>query len=171
MAWKPSDLKDRALRDKVTSALARPSPTDHRPTTRRAVEQALAQANRTGKTTVKEGRRVRQTDKPLMNGLEMEWFLELTRQGHRHIHPQAKKFWLANGAWYRPDFTAIVDGRETAWECKGPKKSKGVAKGLLTLKFAADQWKTVKFILVWKEGMEWRQQVIRPRDSLENFGL
>lgn len=123
---------------------------------------------------VKVGRRVRQDTKPLMNKLESEWFEVLKRDYPGEvIRPQAKRFRLAAGAWYKPDFTAVLEYREpgsvdvrcyseVAWECKGPRQMKGVARGTLAIKAAAGQYPEVRWVLVWKECGQWRQQEVLP---------
>ena len=116
------------------------------------------------------GKRIRQDDKPLMNKLESQWFEILSAQFPNYPRPraQAKRYKLANGAWYKPDITSSlwpVEGegyKESAWECKGPSCMKNVARGLLTIKFAAAQWPEVVFYLVWKERGEWKQQRVLP---------
>jgi len=110
-------------------------------------------------------KRVRQDSKPLMNKLESEWFNLLKRDpevNQATLRAQARRYKIANGAWYKPDITAIRNGRETAWECKGPSVMKGVGKGLLTLKVAAAQWPEVEFRLVWKQAGRFHQQIIEP---------
>lgn len=109
--------------------------------------------------------RVRQDSKPLMNKLESDWFEQLKRQPEvqqQTLRAQAKRYKLANGAWYKPDITAYHEGRETAWECKGPKQMKGMARGMLTIKVAAHQWPEVEFRLVWRQAGRWHQQIIKP---------
>jgi len=119
---------------------------------------------------VSEAKRIRQDDKPLMNKLEGQWFEILSAQFPNYPRPraQAKRYKLANGAWYKPDVTASLwpvageAAREAAWECKGPSCMKNVARGLLTVKFAAAQWPEVAFYLVWKDHGEWKQQRVLP---------
>jgi hypothetical protein len=72
------------------------------------------------------------------------------------------RFKIASGAWYKPDFTAFVAGQLTAWECKGPKTGKNVDRGVLALKCAAAQFSEVRFILCWREGLNWFTQQILP---------
>ncbi len=113
--------------------------------------------------------RIRQDKKPLMNELEQAWFNVLQlRYPCVPIRPQAKRYKLCSGAWYKPDMTAIINGVETAWECKGPNVVKGVAKGLLALKFAAHEWPEVDFWLVWKDQREWKEQKIISETSCNN---
>ena len=115
------------------------------------------------------GRRVRQSARPLLNGLETEWQNVLKVQyPDRIIHAQDKRYRLANGLWYKPDFTALVVDlslvaevslRETAWEVKGPFAFRG---GFENLKMAASTFPDVKFVLVWKDAGRWKEQIILP---------
>lgn len=111
-----------------------------------------------------KGRRLRQDPKPLMNKLETEYFNYLNaRLCHEPtLRPQARRYKLANGAWYKPDITACVNGRETAWECKGPKQMKSMARAMLTIKVAAHNWPEVRWMLVWKEQGRWMEQEVLP---------
>lgn len=106
--------------------------------------------------------RIRQSSKPLMNQLESEWFALLKSSGWmNNLRPQAKRYKLGNGIWYKPDVTGndSRDGRETAYEVKGPHAFRG---GFENLKVAAGIWPEVRWILVWKVGEEWRQQDVLP---------
>lgn len=105
-------------------------------------------------------KRIRQSAKPLMNKLETDFFLYIMRHlPDAKIRAQAKRYKLANGLWYKPDFIAQVHGRETAWEVKGPHAFRG---GFENLKMAAHEWPEVKFILAWKEGGSWNTQDVLP---------
>ena len=116
------------------------------------------------------GTRLRQDPKPLLNCLETEWWEMLKGQhpNYPRPRPQAKRYKIGNGAWFKPDFTAsswpVPDGpaQETAWECKGPEAGKNVARGKLAIKTAATQFPEVCFWLVWKEAGQWRQQRVLP---------
>lgn len=106
------------------------------------------------------GKRLRQDPKPLMNKLETELFNYLQRLYPKvKLHAQAKRYKLANGLWYKPDLTAVMDGREFAWEAKGPHAFRG---GFENLKFAATAWPEVNWTLIWKDGNGWRSQKILP---------
>lgn len=113
------------------------------------------------------GKRIRQSQKPKMNKLEAEWFAILSSQFPNYDRPraQSKRYELGNGIWYKPDFTATSwpqpegPSIETAWEVKGPHAFRG---GFENLKVAARLWTEVRWILVWKEAGEWRQQVVLP---------
>lgn len=113
-----------------------------------------------GKVTT--GKRLRQDTKPLMNKLEQSFFNYLKAElcNEPTLRAQAKRYKIANGAWYKPDITANVNGFETAWECKGPKQMKNMARAMLTIKVAAAQWPDVRWKLVWKENGQWKQQEV-----------
>jgi hypothetical protein len=105
--------------------------------------------------------RLRQSDKPPLNKLETEFYNHLLfsiRESFGIVRQQAKRYKLANGTWYKPDFTSMVDGRETAWEVKGPYSYRA---GMDKLKIAAHQWPEVRFVLVWKQDGVWQEQEIR----------
>jgi len=115
--------------------------------------------------TESAGNRLRQDSKPLMNKLECDWFSYLNAMfggKEKTLRAQAKRYKLANGAWYKPDITATINGRETAWECKGPKQMKSMARAMLVIKVAAAQWPEVNFVLVWREGGRWFKQEVLP---------
>lgn len=108
-------------------------------------------------------KRIRQDSKPLMNKLEMAWLSVLkTTYPDAIIHSQEWRVKIGNGAWFKVDHCAFVDGVWTAWECKGPKEGKNVARGTLALKCATTAFPEVKWILVWKESGVWRQQILLP---------
>jgi hypothetical protein len=109
-------------------------------------------------------KRLRQDPKPLLNKLETEYFNYLNaRLCHEPtLRPQARRYKLANGAWYKPDITANVNGRETAWEVKGPKQMKNMARAMLTIKVAAHHWPDVRWLLVWKEQGRWMEKEVLP---------
>lgn len=105
--------------------------------------------------------RLRQDTKPLMNGLETAFHAILqAKYTTAKVRPQAKRYRLANGIWYKPDFTAIIEGVECAWECKGPRAFRG---GFENLKVAAHEYPEIAWILVWKdEAGAWREQRVLP---------
>lgn len=107
-------------------------------------------------------KRIRQEKPLIQNKLEAGWFtyLQATLKPGTAIRPKGMRFRLANGAQYVPDFIAFVDGKLTCYECKGPKQCKNVARGILTIKFAATQWPEVDWILVWREGGKWNTQKV-----------
>jgi len=111
-------------------------------------------------------KRIRQSSKPLLNKLEADFLRHLQAVYFATpIHSQAKRYRLGNGIWYKPDFTAQFLNTETdrhqeyAWEVKGPHAFRG---GFENLKVAASTWPEVRWILVWKEHGEWRDQIILP---------
>jgi len=117
--------------------------------------------------------RIRQSHKPLLNGLETEWFVHIKDQypNYPPVRAQAKRYKIAGGSWYKPDFTCSLwpdnygdngQAKETAWEIKGGKKMKGVPKGILALKVAAHQWPEVRFVLVWKQDGKFQTQTVVP---------
>ena len=78
-----------------------------------------------------------------------------------NLKAQSKRYKLGNGIWFKPDMTGndTRDGRETAYEVKGPHAFRG---GFENLKVAAHQWPEVRWLLVWKERGEWKQQEVLP---------
>jgi len=106
-------------------------------------------------------RRLRQEHKPLLNKLELAWWNVLhAKHPEVKFRAQARRYKLANGLWYKPDITAsMCNGFETAWEVKGPKAFRG---GFEMIKTAAHEWPEVRWLMVWKEGVEWREQLILP---------
>lgn len=116
--------------------------------------------------SLKLKKRIRQSSKPLLNKLEMEWLHKLeSKYGPGKVRSQAKKFKLANGCWYCPDFTMTVklygtdSGWETAWEVKGKHAWEDA---MVKLKVAAHQWPEVRFILVWKKDGIWCTEEVLP---------
>lgn len=119
----------------------------------------------------KPANRIRQDINPLLNKLEADWLAVIKDQHPNYppIRSQAKRYEIARGAWYKPDFTCSIwpvpngAARETAWECKGPKQMENWQKrGFIVLKAAARQWPEVRFVLVWREGGQWREQEVLP---------
>ena len=142
---------------------------DCNPALRRRLEAALAgqpSAPLSNQATPQPavGDRLRQNKKALCNKMEADWWrhLEATLPKSVRVRAQAKKFRLANGVLYQPDFTAVWDGVENAWECKGGRKMKGAMKGAMTVKVAAHEWPEVRFWFVTKDGGQWRMQPVLP---------
>ena len=101
-------------------------------------------------------KRLRQSDKPLLNKLETEFFAYIQRENPGvTIRPQAKRYELARGIWYKPDFTAIIGGFEHCWEVKGPKVFRG---GFENLKVAARVWPDAYWWLCSKDKGAWQFQ-------------
>jgi len=109
----------------------------------------------------KEAKRIRQDEKPLLNKLESQWLHILKiKYPDVEIRAQSWRVRIANGSWFKVDFCALINGRWTAWECKGPKQGKNVARGTLALKCAAGIYSEVDWILVWKEDGKWQEQKV-----------
>lgn len=115
-------------------------------------------------------KRIRQSEKPLLNKLEGEWFERIRFEfpNYPRPKPQAVKLKIAGSAFYKPDFFVTswphVGGpaQPTAWEVKGM-KGKNIDRGKLALKVAATAWPEIKFILVWKdEAGQWQEQHVLP---------
>ena len=106
-------------------------------------------------------KRIRQSQKPLMNKLEQEWFDHLVSTFPKlWFCPQTTKFKLGNGIWYKPDITCpYFNGIFTCWEVKGPFAHRG---GFENLKVAASKYPEFKWILVWKENGQWKEQTVLP---------
>lgn len=123
-------------------------------------------------------KRIRQSSKPKMNKLELEFFEKLKQDygsgrdvggstfSGFEILCQAVRLELANGQWYKPDFfipSAFVRhadwDKSVAYEVKGPHAFRG---GFENLKTAARVHQWCKFYLVWKEGQEWKRQEVLP---------
>lgn len=109
--------------------------------------------------------RIRQGE-PTMNKLEQQWAAVLTADEF-HWRFGAMRFRLANGAWYKPDFTSVPNRWDDfhslyAWEVKGPKQARWSRRGELTIKVAATLYAEIRFVLVWKENGQWIEQVVEP---------
>lgn len=112
-------------------------------------------------------KRIRQSSKPLMNKLEQEWFDTLAARYPNFPRPraQAVRFKLCNGVHYTPDVFILDwpcgDGPNgpTAYEVKG---KFAWDDAVVKLKMAAHEWPEVRWILVWKEGKQWKEQVVLP---------
>lgn len=106
--------------------------------------------------------RLRQNKKPLLNALETRFLAVLEHEYPKdRIRAQAKRYKLANGIWYKPDFTIHNGSNEVAFEVKGPHAFRG---GFENLKFAAHEWPEIEWWLVWEEepksGNFTRQRII-----------
>lgn len=113
--------------------------------------------------------RVRQSSKPLLNQLELEWYriILVKYPNYPRPRPQAVTFRLANGVRYSPDlFTPSWPGenpttpfKPTAWEVKG---KRAWDDAIVKIKVAAHEWPDIQWILVWKERGQWQEQRILP---------
>lgn len=124
----------------------------------------------TGDGSLKQKKRIRQSEKPLLNKLEAEFLDRLKTDAKRfelpEPRPQAIKLKLANGVFYKPDlfstwWPVTHTGKPTAWEIKCL-RGKSVDRGKLALKVAASLWPEIRFILAWKENNQWHEQEILP---------
>lgn len=105
-------------------------------------------------------RRIRQSQKPLLNKLEQEYYhhgglVNLTSP----VSIQAIRFRLANGLNYKPDFFLWFPNRPAGIEVKGPHAFRG---GFENLKMAAHQYPWIQWILVWKQDGVWQRQEVLP---------
>jgi hypothetical protein len=81
------------------------------------------------------------------------------------IYEEAITLNLCNGVRYRPDWIVVGDFSKgpkhllTAYECKGGFMYDDARKSLL---FAAKEYRWIRFVLVWREKGEWKQQEILP---------
>ena len=105
-------------------------------------------------------KRLRQSEKPVLNKLENQWF-EICRRSEAitHLRAQALRFELGRGIWYKPDLTCWQAGHLTAYEVKGQHAFRG---GFENLKVAARTFPDWTWILVWKKDGQWRQQIVLP---------
>lgn len=98
-----------------------------------------------------------------MNKLEAEWAAVLDERYGQFgfpVLPQAIRFMLGNGIWYKPDFVVFGETGMMAFECKGPHTHRG---GFENLKVAAHKYgQRIVWMLVWKDNGEWREQRILP---------
>lgn len=111
--------------------------------------------------------RIRQPKSLYDSELEKEWHERMKsdpRYGHGTITPKGIRFRLASGLHYTPDFVLRrpESYRLKCFEVKGPRKAKGVSKGVAVLKMAAASWPEFTFVFVWKEDGQWQEQVIVP---------
>jgi hypothetical protein len=76
------------------------------------------------------------------------------------LKAQCIRFKLANGLWYKPDFTFIYpDGRWYCYEVKGPHSFRG---GFENLKMAASKYPEIQWMLFWEEHGKWLRQEVIP---------
>lgn len=149
----PSTIKDPTLRERVLAA-------DRQQNGWKPKAPNIQQP-------MKAKKRVRQDGRPLLNKLETEFYDQLLAAGpNKLIRAQAMRYKLANGVWYKPDFTCanwrISDGETgpVAWEVKGPRAFRG---GFENLKVAATRYPEVRWLLVWKDQSgQWQEQHILP---------
>jgi hypothetical protein len=158
------DIKDPRLRARIEDALGA-SESSAAGTRDTGIATSPGYADRPASPT-----RIRQDPKPLMNKLEQDWFNVLSVQypNYPRPRPQAKRYRLGNGIWYKPDVSvstwpnrnpdgSVGSDMETCWEVKGPHAFRG---GFENLKVAAGLWPEVRWILVWRERGEWHTQEV-----------
>jgi hypothetical protein len=104
-------------------------------------------------------KRMRQSSKPLLNGLETSFLSHLCSEEYlpSEVYSQAITLRLANGLRYTPDFFIFRD--QTAWEVKGKWVD---GDSFPKLKMAASVFLHISFRLVWKVDGVWHEQVILP---------
>lgn len=124
-------------------------------------------SNSNARVAAKQSKRIRQSSKPLLNKLEAEWFAALKKgmPDTAHIKCQSLRFRLGNGIWYKPDFVCFYLDHSMlsmcceAHEVKGPHAFRG---GFENLKVAASLYPEIRWLLVWKEDGQWKQQDVLP---------
>lgn len=110
-------------------------------------------------------RRLKQSQKPLLNKLEAEFLKIWLQYQWKIVIPQSVRFMLGNGIWFKPDFLVIPVGLESqdtrwrAYEVKGPHAFRG---GFENLKVAAHKYPFIKWTLAWKEAGVWKEQTVLP---------
>lgn len=107
-----------------------------------------------------EGKRIKQCRIPKLNKTELRFITML--RGSRPdltIRVHAKTYLLANGVRYTPEATAIVEGREWAWEVKGKKIWDDA---VVKIKVAAENFPEICWYMVWEEKGVWNSQRILP---------
>lgn len=109
---------------------------------------------------VAASKRIKQRTKPMMNKLEQEFFGMLKSFDLGVVRGQAVRFRLANGVDYTPDFFCPSwMGHPRCWEVKG---KQAWDDAIVKLKVAAHEWPEIRWILVWKENGEWKEQRVEP---------
>jgi hypothetical protein len=104
-------------------------------------------------------KRIRQSEKPLMNKLETEWY-QRPNEDMRWMRCQAITFKLANGVRFTPDFVWLCSSdRLRAYEIKG---KHAWDDSLVKLKFAATAYPQIEWYLCWKQNGQWQEQRVLP---------
>ena len=117
-------------------------------------------SNRQPEAKAVASRRVRQSSKPLMNGLETRFYQKLLKSHDpKTIHCQAIKLRLANGLTFLPDFIVFSKDGVLAWETKG-KWIDGDS--IPKLKMAASVYRSIHFVLAWEQDGLWVEQTVLP---------
>lgn len=105
----------------------------------------------------KPPKRIRQSSKPLMNKLESEFKEYYENYSGHTLIPQALRFRLGNGIWFKVDFVAFSQNGNWAFEIKGPHAFRG---GFENLKVAASLYPQFVWMLWWKDGNQWKHQTV-----------
>lgn len=111
------------------------------------------------------GNRVRQSGAPRLNKLELSvsFYLAAIYPGCK-IHSQSFRVEIANGSWFKVDHMIFWKNKWMAFECKGPKEGKNVARGILALKVTAGMYPEIEWYLIWKENGQFKSQHILNKD-------
>lgn len=109
-------------------------------------------------------KRIRQSDKPLLNKLESQFLHKLEKElptALTKIYPQAIRLRLANGITYSPDFFVFHrNGSPWAYEVKG---KHAWDDAIVKIKCAAAAYPYITFYMVWKdEHGQWQEQHVLP---------
>ena len=170
MGWKPENL-DKKLADRIRTQMAQEDAARilKSPLLKVVPVYADVKSQTIKIAPTKPAKRIRQDAKPLMNGIESAWFGKLASGNFEgkvvsNLRAQAFRFRLANGTWYKPDVTCLLDGAQNCFECKGPKQMRSMARSMLVLKVAASQYPEIRWTLVWREKGtgNWLQQHVLP---------
>lgn len=111
---------------------------------------------------LKSHKLVKQSDKPLMNKLETDFFGQLKRFGWKVILCQSVKLRLANGTWYCPDFITFGNPDDkplVVWEVKGKHIWED---SIVKLKVAAHQYNFGEWRLAHRYNGQWGYQIVLP---------
>ena len=122
------------------------------------VEQSASATHTIGPTD-RSSRRIRQSHKPLMNGLESDYFHSHLTAISAPVSIQDIRFRLANGLWYKSDFVVWWPKGPESIEVKGPHAFRG---GFENLKMAAHKYPWIEWTLVWKACDKWMRQTVLP---------
>lgn len=133
------------------------------------VKDSLITPSAAGVSVPAGRKRVKQSERPLMNANERAFAEELKRRlPGAFVWAQAVTLVLANGVRYTPDFVSyepLNAGRLCFWEVKGSRKIfDGAAE---KVKYAADQFRAACVWLVWREkgSQTWCEQRVWARKT------
>lgn len=151
---KVEDIKDPKLRARVKEALGRADAL--RADLMRDPVFSQPQA------TPKANRRIRQSQKPLLNKLETEAMAWLrTTYPHFKFQPHCMRLEIANGCWFSPDIVGTCDGTRNVslHEVKGPMAWDDA---IVKLKVVARAWPCFSVSIMWKIDGQWKEQLVLP---------